>query len=92
MVSDTFGGRVDRPQWWTVIKTRAKSYPQIWGLAARQEAALCAQPEKAEERGIAARRRERRRGWKGETGRGQEARRLATTVLQECVASRLPRC
>lgn len=56
MVSDTFGGRVDRPQWWTVIKTRAKSYPHILGLAARQEAALCAQPEKAEERGIAARR------------------------------------
>lgn len=56
VVSDTFGGRVDRPQWWTVIKTRAKSYPHILGLAARQEAALCAQPEKAEERGIAARR------------------------------------
>lgn len=39
-----------------MIETRAKSYPQILGLAARQEAALCAQPEKAEERGIAARR------------------------------------
>lgn len=68
LVSDTVG-RIDRTQSWIVIKIRAKSYSQILGLATRQEEALFAQLEKAEERGIQEIRTDDPRDREGEAGK-----------------------